>query len=635
MSQKPLKHTLFINRLTEIVDANLADANFGVSYLAEKYGISHSQLHRKLKAICNKSASQFIREIRLEKAKEMLEQELFTVSEIAFKVGFGSTTYFNKCFREYFGYTPSDFRGKIDEKEDNLETFTTGKHEKYLEENTKTITGKNGLTIVLGIIIVLLLSFSLYKYFYEDKNSTDDNVKSIAILRLRNLSDDLDSEHLAGGIMDDILNRLSQINGLVVKSQINSEKSWDSEMTLPEIAENLDVGFILEGSILKEDSRVRIYVHLIDARSNVSVWSTNYDNNSDDIFSFVSEASGQIANELQLAISTEAKKQITKTYTDNSEAYNLYLEGRFFWRYKEEQKIRKSISLFNQALEVDSSYSLAYAGLADAYNNLAFHRYEQREQAIEQSKEYAFKAIELDNTLAEAHTTLGCIYMLYDYNWELAEKELELAIKYNPSYILAYEWYSEYLNLLGKQEDSRKIINRAIELNPHSIAIRYKSYSYYLRQGDYSNAWKESNKIYNEDKNFRHSSDRRYNIFVRQQKFAEAANEYKKFVTLQSTISEAEIDSIYAESGMNGLIELTLDYELNQYWTTTTAVKYIIVAQNYALLHKTDSTLYYLEKAFENEEAAVRSIKFDSDYKHLRTEPRFLELLDNLNLGGY
>lgn len=636
MAQKARKDNSFIKKLTQITEANYINSQFGVNELAEYYGISHSQLHRKLKAITNKSASQFIREIRLQKAKEMLLQNRCTVAETAFQVGFGSPTYFNKCFHDYFGCPPGDIGNFEDENIGFLNEESIQAETPEANSRDNWFLSKINWVIAIGILILIVSCFYALNYFYGDQWNNKKALKSIAVLPLRSLSNDSESEYLADGIMDDIVTRLSQIGELAVTSRITAEKNWDEKMTLPEIAKQLDVSYILEGSILKEGKKVRIYVHLVDAENDNAVWSSHYDDTLDDIFTFVSEVSGQIARELEAVVSPEQKESLSKKYTKSVEAYNLYSEGRFYWRYSDEQKIMKSIDLFNQALAVDSNYCLPYVGLADAYLHLSFKKkFELRKGLRAKSREYALQALRLENNLAEAHATLGGLYLMYDFEWDLAEKEFKKALQLNPNYALTYEWYSEYFYLTGNKKEARKLINEALARNPHSLNIRLQSFRFYFGAGEYNEAAKESKKLFSDDKNSRKLFERQFDIYLKQEKYREAVDEYKKFIPLQSVTSEAKIDSIYAESGIEGLIRLIIELELKQKWTITSIVKNMIVAKNYALLNEKDSSLCYLEKAFENDENGIIGIKYDPNYEKLRSEPRFLALLEKLNLGGY
>ena len=423
----------FINKLNKVVEANLADENFGVRELAKKIRISRVHLHRKLRSINKQSVSQFIREIRLNKAKEMLQQDLGTVSEIAYKVGFGSPSYFIKCFHEYFGYPPGTLLKLPTETGDNnneISKINLGNHSSDSIKSRKRILLKT-LFGILGILTILTVTVFINKNVIPKKNISVTE-KSIAVLPLKNVTNNEEIQYLADGIMEDILNRLSHVEELKVKSRISSQQYRNPEKSIPEIAKEMNVSYILEGSIINNGNKVRIYVQLIEAKNDNHVWSDEYNQDFTDIFEFTSNVSKQIAEELQVAITNDEVVKVEKNFTENKEAYNLYLLGRYFWHRKIKEDLEICVKYFEQAIERDSNYALAYAGLADAYNSLSGFGLYPYDEGIKKCKSYAHKAISLDFDLAEGHASLGDCIADYVWDWELAEKELELAIQLNP-----------------------------------------------------------------------------------------------------------------------------------------------------------------------------------------------------------
>lgn len=626
----------FIKKLTTIVEANLANEHFGVKELSEESGISHSQIHRKLHILTKQSASQFIREIRLNKAIELLQPELYTIAEIAFKVGFGSPTYFNKCFHDYFGYPPGEHKNhkKNDAITENISSkvdkdFQTTQTSKT-NSGTKRIWQNKFIQFAFGILLIVALSFFAYSYF--NGNSVDTNRdKSIAVLPLRNLSSDTENQHLADGIMEDILNRLLHIQEFKVVSRISAETYNSSETTIHDIAKELGVSYVLEGSLFRYGNKVSLYVQLIEAKYDNPIWSAKYDNDLSDIFVFVSDVSRQIADELQVVLSPKEKEQLEKKYTENKEAYSLYLEGRFYWQLRGEENLRKSIEYYNKALAIDSNYCLAYAGLADTYIELAWFRFEPRRETIPKSREYIQNALAIDNNLAEAHAIQGVIAVYFDYNWNLAEKSFQRAIEINPNYATAYQWYSEYFDMIGNHEQARLYINKAIELKPHIAVMRHQSYFYYLKEGDYDRALEESDKIFEINKNSTSYHWKKFNIYLRLGEGQKAANEFKNLIQLNFPELKAELlDSIYAEAGIEGIVRYRIEFELKK-----DIYNDLTIARFYAMLKENNSALNHLEKSLANGNLEMLRIKFDLDFKELRTEPRFLALLEKMNLGEY
>ncbi len=636
MAKKFSSDREFIRKLTEITEANLSNTHFGVNKLVEIIGISHSQIHRKLHTLTNQTTSQFIREIRLNKAKELLQMDCYTVSEIAYKVGFSSSSYFNKCYHDYFGYSPGELKKHAHINNLNAANISPEKsnQNKLLSNSKKTILtpfnifNSTILLMLFGILLLLILSFLTYSYFNGSISKTNRE-KSIAVLPLRNLSNDTENQHLANGIMADILNCLSQIQGIEVKSQISANTYHSPQISINEIARNLGVSYILEGSLLKAEDNLRLYIQLVDAKNDKAVWSAKYDNDLSDIFVFVSDVSQQIAIELQTVLSPKEKEQIKKVYTTNTEAYQLYQKGRFFWHRRTEEDLNKSIGYFKESLNLDSTYALAYAGLADAYFISAWWKWYPQAEGYALGKAYAKKALELDDSLAEAHATLGAIACYYDYNWEFAEKELKQAIELNPSSADANQYYSEYLDILCRNTLARLYINKSIELSPNSKIKYYLSSIYYYNEGKMEKALKEGEKALELDKNFKKQNLKNYMIYFRLGEDKKAIDSLIKF--LASYPSEDDytqlLNTIYKKSGMPGIIHFSIDKMLQD-----SKVDLFFIAQQYALLCDKESCLEYLNKAFISSTQILR-MKSCFDFRFISNEPEFQILLEKLNLS--
>ncbi len=622
----------FIEKLSKVVEANLADESFGVKQLAQKIRMSRTQLHRKIKSINNQSVSQFLREQRLNKAKEMLQQDLGTVSEIGYKVGFGSPSYFIKCFHDYFGYPPgvllklpseaSKNSGKISEQNINFQALNSSKTKKGIL--VKLLAG------ILGIITIITITVFIYRIVTAQKKSIIRE-KSIAVLPLKNLGKNVNNQYLADGIMEDILNRLSQIKELKVKSRISSEQYRNPEMSLPEIAKEMNVSYILEGSIISNEEKVRIYVQLIEAENDNHIWSDEYNQDLTDIFEFTSDVSKQIAEELQLALTSDEIEKIQRNYTEDKEAYNLYLLGRYFWHRRTVEDLSKCIKYFNQAIARDSNYSLAYAGLADTYNTLSGDGYYPFDEGILKCREYALKAVSLDYNLAEGHASLGDCLSDYFWEWEQAEKELKLAIELNPNFALAYKYYAEFLRKTGKNKEARFNINKGIELYPQSLPMYQQSAHCYYCEGKYDEALIDFDKILE----FQKSSWpywMKFRIYIHQGKDLEAINALRHFLLFESheINYNDRLHQIYSESGINGIIRLLIKYFLNK----KPIEDHYYIAVLYSILGERELAIEHLEKKYNTwSKFDLSLIKTDPAFVILHDDPGFIALLEKMNLA--
>lgn len=611
----------FLTRLAEITEANLNNEQFGVSDLAEKAGISRSQIHRKLKSINNQSVSQFIREIRLNKAKILLEQKELTVSEIAYEVGFGSPSYFIKCFHDYYGNAPGEYM----------------KHTPAFSENKrrvkiKTFFRKTHLKIFLSLLFFGLVIIPLLIVLSRKNESFNEVNKSIAFLPLKNISGDSDTQILADGIIEDILNRLTNIQELKVISRSSSEAYRDSTKTAPQISEELGVSHLLEGTILKEGENIRIYIQLIDASNDQNIWSAEYGKDLSGIFEFISDVSLQIARELETVLTESERYYIEKVYTENTEAYQLYQKGRFFWHRRSEEGLKKSIEYFNKAIALDPEYSLAWAGLADAYLIIAYWGWYPYDDGFLKSKEYALEAIRLDNNLAEPHVTLGSMELYYNQNWKFAEKKFLESIELNPHYSNGYLFYADYLIMLRKFDKARVNIEKAIELFPNALINYHVSSGLYLCVGKFDKALQECEKLSEIDKNYRSNYWRKFIIYYYKGDDLKAFKELKSYMLLYSPNEnhQDELNQTYAESGINAVIYWLIEYRKNKWCEglISDVGYHFNIAKLYGMIGDREKVLEHLEEGFKfGRSDFICYVYCSYEYNFLLDDPDFIALL--------
>ena len=444
-----IQNTL-IQKLTNLVEANLANEKFGPEELARGAGMSHSNLNRKLKSLTNQNASLFIREARLKKAKELLLNEEATVAEISYRVGFGSPTYFNKCFHEYFGYAPGEMRNMEPEEESaGLPVDTTQKK----QNRTKILIG-------IAVILVILIPST----YFLLKSIIKDNIKdkSIALLPFKYLSNDTLNQYQADAMMIAIHLNLSKIKDLRVISRTSVEQYRNSDKTVVTIGREQNVAYLLEGSFQKEENQIQLIVQLIRTKDEHLVWSDNYDRRWEDIFSVQSEVSETVAGELQAAITPEEMQLIRKVPTINLTAYDFYQRGRekltSMWSDFDGyiETANEAERLFLKALEFDSTFALAYSGLATAY--YAKNRLNDilAENFLDSMLILANKALSFDPQLAEAIMTRGDYYAETGRP-DQAMKEYHKALKLNPNDWLVYwnlgatlhDYYNDYVGSIS------------------------------------------------------------------------------------------------------------------------------------------------------------------------------------------
>ena len=641
MNSESSMDQVLIEKLTHILEVNFHKEGFSAKKLAKKAGLSRSKLHRKLYSIKGKSTSKFIREFRLEKALIMLQNNVATASEIAYDVGFSSPQYFSKCFQDYYGYTPGEVKHRtysnIEDTKDAQKEELTGGFQNIIEtiRNRISLFTKRMIWInTFGLVLVSIFSYYLYTnyYFSSEPNSTDSNEISIAIIPFKNLSEHIENQYFADGMMDDILHHLSSVHGLVVKSRQSSEKYRESDKTIIKIGKELGADYLLEGSVQKEKDSIRIILQLINAKQGNQVWAENYDFELKQVFTIQSEISEQIARRLNIVISSLESGHLRNTPTENLEAYNLYLKGRFFWHRRTEEGLNKSIHYYEKAIELDSNYALAYAGLADSYFIMAWHGENDRNEAFRKGKRFTLKALSIDNTNPAPYATLGGIATWYEWNWKDAENDFKHAITLNPNYATAHQWYSELLDILGKNNKAREQIDLAIKLNPNSSVMYSTSAMIFAKVGLYDNALIDANKAKEINKNQTWPYWIIFEIFSKQGRNDEAMNELEEMWNLESNLEMAKASRVaYDKSGINGVYKYIIDFDLEKGYAQNQAYR---MAQKYAFIKQNENALEWIEVAFNNHDLEIPKIKNDPYFKDLHNEPRFKAILKKMDLEG-
>ena len=450
----------FLGKLRDAVDANLTNDQFGVEELARKMGMSRSQLHRKLTTTTGQSVSQFIREYRLERGMELLKQGELTAAEVADKVGFGSATYFNTCFNEYYGFTPGEAKNKA-------VVVTNLPEEKAVLTNDQPDRPKKAFVPVMATIIAFALIIGLIYLNYTRKPFASVEDKSIAILPFKNFSNDKRTEYFTEGVIEAIRTNLSHVADLRVIARTSVEQYRTTSKPAREIAKELGVAALLEGSVQRDNNQVRIDVRLIDGVTETQVWAKSYNRELADVFAIQSEIAQYVANELNAKLSPEEKSKLSETDTRNSKAYDLYLKAIYEYRTYSNQGAHNSIDLLTQAIALDSSYARAYAFLANSYIGLAaiWSAELSALEALEKGKPYLDKALELQPNLDEAHMLMGFYKLYHDWDIKGAEHHYKMGIVNDHPDALAL--YADYLNFVSRHDEAMTYAERLNAKDPY------------------------------------------------------------------------------------------------------------------------------------------------------------------------
>jgi len=504
---------------------------------------------------------------------------------------------------------------------------------KRTEEADRVYPGRSrGRAWMYVVISAGLLSAGLFflgRYTAPNENKIGNApAKSIAVLPFENLSRDPDNAYFAEGIQDEILTRLAKVADLKVISHTSTQRYKSSPNDLPRIAKELGVANILEGSVQKSQDQVRVNVQLINAATDAHLWADSFDRKLIDIFAVESEIAAKVADILQAKLTGEEKHAISMQPTQNTEAYQIYLKGRYFWNKRTGPDLQKAVDYFKQAIEKDPGYALAYVGLGDSYILLSGFGAARPQDSFPLAEAAAKKALEIDDTLAEAHTTLGFSLCVHHLDFASSIREFERAIALNPNYATAHHWFGDG-PLLAVGQFDRAIAEgkRALELDPLSVIITADLGANYLVARRYDEAIEQFHKAIELDPRFYYAHWNLAEALEMKGNMSEALAEYKKAVELDDDpFVLALLGQAYAKLGQRDEA-LKILAQLPQI-----AAHRYVPSYSYALLHmalgEKDKAVEWLERSYqEGAGLDVIFLKVDPMLDPLQKEPRFQALV--------
>ena len=484
---------------------------------------------------------------------------------------------------------------------------------------SKEITVSFGLKKLLipALIIIFAVIALLISQFLPRKQA------SLAVLPFTDLSPQRDQEVLCDGMTEEIISKLSGLEGWKVISRTSAMRYKDTDKDIKEIGQELDVATILEGSVRKEKDDIRVTVELINVKDRSQLWSDTYQQKLERVFYIQSDVAEKIANALKSKLSPEEKEKIQKKPTDNLEAYNMYMKGRYFFH---RHNAFKAFEYFEQAIEEDPNYASAYAGIADSYikvgavglAGIAFPR----------AKEAVLKALEIDNSLSEAHVSLATIKYLYEWDWEGAEKEFKRAIELNPGYAVAHINYAVFLSAMARHDQAIQESRLSLELDPLSPDTNQSAGNIFASARQYDEAIEALQRAIEMDPNMPFSHVSLGIVYIHKSMYSEAIEEIQKEKEIiHAPTLDLIIGIVYAKSGKKDEAKKVLER------LKDADVLNFIVAELYFVLGENDKGFEWLEKAYGAREAFMTGLKAtplipDS----VRSDPRFKALLKKMNL---
>ncbi|HLT81768.1 MAG TPA: helix-turn-helix domain-containing protein [Cyclobacteriaceae bacterium] len=615
-----VKDSPLVRRILTEVETNLRNEQFGVEMLAEKLGISRSQLHRKLKQDTGKSANQYIREYRLGRAMQLLETQEMSVSEVASAVGFGSPSYFSACFAEHFGFPPGEVRKRVGEVPARASGVTAvGQTEKRVRIGRLAFAGY----VVLGLALTLVI----YVRLFREPEVAAAPEKSIAVIPFRNLNNDASNAYFSDGVVEAINRNLSGMSDLRVVSLRSTDQYRESSKSTAEIARDLNVSNLLEGSIQRSGDMVRIEVRLIDAATESQMWAENFDRQIEDIFKTQSEIAERVATTLRATLSSEAITGLNRQGAINPAAYDLYLRGLYEYRTYTTSGHQNALAYFRQAIELDSTFALAYSGMAACYTLKAsiFGAELDALQAMALARPLLDKALSLDPELPEAHAWKG-FYLLYnDWDFAGAEAEYKKAIKTgNPD---ALGLYADLLNFMGRHEEALAMARKLNETDPFYPGSRLVLSLYY--NGLMEDAFEEAQARMKLLNNYL-SLDLYGFLLLNTGHYEEAVSVFDNYMTnvgMRYPRMLGWMGAAYAHAGKADEARKIIEELTERREQSTAGSLAFFTAVVYAALGDKDAAVRWLEEAYATHEMEMPWLTSEPQLKSLHNEPGFRELV--------
>jgi serine/threonine-protein kinase len=457
--------------------------------------------------------------------------------------------------------------------------------------------------------------------------------RSIAVLPFVNSSADPENEYFSDGMTDELITALSKVEGLQVTSRTSAFALKNLREDVRTLGSRLNVSTVLDGTVRKSGNRLRITVQLSSVEDGRTLWSERYDREMSDVFAIQDEIAGTIVQTLRSTLLGDLGDPTPVRYTANVKAYSLYLKGRFSWNRRTQAGIKEGIRYFEQAIAEDPGYALAYSGLADSYALDLDYRGARVFEGMERAKAEARKAIALDDSLAEAHTSLGWVTFIYDWDWPGADREFSSAVRLNPRYATARQWYSWFLAAMGRFEEALLQGRTAIELDPASVSIRRSLgwLQYYARR--YDDALENLRRALALNPTSEETHRLLGLVYLQQGLYDEAAGSFKEALANaeQDALAFAGLGHVAARRGRESEARAVLE-ELHQR-ARTRYVSPVAQAGLYVTLGERDHAFEWLEKAYQERRGWLAYLKIEPMLDGLRGDPRFDRLLERMRLA--
>jgi TolB-like protein/DNA-binding winged helix-turn-helix (wHTH) protein/Flp pilus assembly protein TadD len=490
---------------------------------------------------------------------------------------------------------------------------------------------KRGVIVALALVLSLSI---LSVWLFRSPSRAPAGIRSLAVLPLENLSGDASQNYFADGMTDELITDLAQISALRVISRTSVMAYKGARKPLPQIARELNVDAVVEGSVLRSGDQVRITAQLIEASTDKHLWSQSYEGELRDTLALQSRVASAIADQIRINLTPQEQAALKNVKVVNPEAYESFLKGRYFWNKRTADGLKAALAYFKQATEEDPQYAQAYSGLADTYALLGDWQYAVMtpKEAFPKAKAAAVKALELDSTLGEAHNSLAFVLDGFDWDLDAGGKEFRRAIELNPGYATAHHWYAWHLSLLDRFDEAIAEMRKAENLDPLSLIINADLAELLGLAHAYDESIRQSRKTIEMDPNFALAHNQLAQAYLQKHMYDEAVAELKKAVQLSgnSPTCIANLARAYVASGKRSeAVKLLGDLKKRSSTGYSNASE---IAMIYASLGDTDQAMKWLEKGYE--ERFNPGVLLRPGFDPLRSDPRFQGLVHRIGLIG-
>jgi TolB-like protein/DNA-binding winged helix-turn-helix (wHTH) protein/Tfp pilus assembly protein PilF len=485
---------------------------------------------------------------------------------------------------------------------------------------------------VLALLLVLALA-GVAAWRYHARNSAAHPIRSLAVLPLESLSNDASQDYFADGMTDQLISDLGQISALRVISRTSVMSYKHVRKPLPQIAQELGVDAIIEGTVLRSGDNVRITAQLIDAASDKHLWSRSYEGELRDALNLQNKVAAAIADQIRVNLNAQEQTALSSVRVVKPSAYESFLKGRFFWNKRTASGLNVALAYFNQAIEDDPKYAEAYSGLADTYALLGDWQYAvmSAKEALPKAKTAATKAIELNDSLGEAHNSLAFVLDGYDWDFEAGGREFRRAIELNPGYATAHHWYAWHLSLVGQHEEAIAEMRKAVSLDPLSLVINSDLAELLLLAHSYDESIAQSRKTIEMDPNFALAHNQLAQAYLAKQQIDDAIAEFHKAVEVsggENPICVANLARAYAAAGKKDKAEELLEGLMRK--SSPNQSHAAEIAMIYASLGQNDEAMKWLQKGYD--ERFNPGVLLRPGFDTLRSDPRFVALVHLVGL---